>query len=361
MTIDLAEISHASTVQALAYAQDYHTNHYSPTYPPFTYRRYDHSEHIEVLASWGYQGYFFIQSRIKLTVLYGLVADWTDEIAMRGWIFWRNPITGVWHTELESQETSVHHWQQAHAHIKQEETDMALKRAKIDTYYPATHTADVTIYPLPGEEMAGVPLAQHIGPELASLLPDCTLAIFYDTEPPSPYITSILDGVPPPWITPTLHKNEPFFIPAMAWDIVYYTPLLGYIGPAWWNRMATWRLSPSSSWALGSQIVVPHTGAATIKIYLAMELDQSAGGHVYLVMGSAAIAQGEDCNMAGRYRDSIVDVTGGQKALVIATLDTNRTLTAGDLLRLGLARWGNHASDDAPGDMHFLGLALTYN
>ncbi len=218
MTIDLPEISHATTVQALSYAMDYHTNHYSPTYPPYTYHRYDHSAHIEVLASWGYQGYYFVQSRIKLTVLYGLVAEWTDEIAMRGWIFWRNPITGVWHTVVDSQQTSVHFWQDAHAHIKQEAGEMPIKRARIDTYYPATHTADVTIYPLPGEVMEGVGIAQEIGPILPALLPDCTLVIFYDVEPPVTIITSIIDGVPPPWITGALVKDGEIAEADLAFD-----------------------------------------------------------------------------------------------------------------------------------------------
>lgn len=207
MTIDIEEISHPTTPEALAYAQDYYLNYYNPLNPLRSFHRYNHSDHIEVLVAWGYQGDFFVQSRIKFTVLYPLIGDWTDETAMRGWVFWRNPITAVWHTIVESHLTSVHHWQEAHSHIKQEATDMALKRARIDTYHPATHTADITIYPLPGETMVGVPLAQEIGPQLAALLPDCTLAIFYDTDPPLPYITSILNGAPPPWVTSALIKD----------------------------------------------------------------------------------------------------------------------------------------------------------
>ncbi len=218
MTIDIQEISHATTPQALSYAMDYYATYYVPGEPPISYHRYDHSEHIEVLATWGYQGYFFVQSRIKLTVLYALVADWTDEIAVRGWVFWRNPITGTWHVEVESEATSVHHWQEAHTHIKQEATQMALKRARIDQYYPGTHKADVTIYPLPGEPLAGVPLAQECGPELAALLPDCTLAIFYDTVPPSPYITSLLNGIPPPWVTSALVKDGEIAEADLAFD-----------------------------------------------------------------------------------------------------------------------------------------------
>jgi len=203
VTITIEEIQHPTTYEAILYCWDYYTNHYNPIYPPFTFHRYAHSEHIEVLATWGYQGYFFVQSRIKLTVLYGLVSDWTDEIAMRGWIFWRNPISGLWHTEVESQETSVHHWQEAHTYHKEEETDMAFKRARMDTYDPDTHTATITLYPLPGEQLTDVPLAEEIPKYLATQLPDCTVGIFYDVAPPQPQITAIFR-------TNALEANVPF-------------------------------------------------------------------------------------------------------------------------------------------------------
>lgn len=125
MTITISEITHATTSQALAYAQDYYTNYYSPGDPPLTYHRFDHSGHIEVLATWGHYDLFFVQSRIKQTVLYGLPSEWTDEVAMRGWVFYRDPVTELWTAECDSTVTNLHHWQEIHALLKKESADMS--------------------------------------------------------------------------------------------------------------------------------------------------------------------------------------------------------------------------------------------
>ncbi len=125
MTITISEITHATTGQALSYAMDYYANYYSPGDPPLTWHRFDHSEHIEVLATWGHHDLFFVQSRIKQTVLYGLPSEWEDEIAMRGWVFYCDPATGLWTTECDSTVTNLHHWQEIHHLLKKEAPNMS--------------------------------------------------------------------------------------------------------------------------------------------------------------------------------------------------------------------------------------------
>ncbi len=107
--------------------------------------------------------------------------------------------------------------------------------------------------------MEGVGIAQDIGPELPALLPDCTLVIFVDVEPPVSVITSIIDGIPPAWVTSALVKDGEIAVADLAFDPATQAELDLHV-----SRPGIHHLPSDNSWVASNAPLVLTTTAQDI-------------------------------------------------------------------------------------------------
>ena len=251
---------------------------------------------------------------------------------------------------------------------------MDIRRGIIRAFDSETYLANVQIMGSMATTLTGVPVAKQIGANLLTSGARCGVLFFDETNPSDACVVFVYQGTPLPWVTSALIKDgeivqsdlasslfsdlTSIFIPASAFYTVRGSPSRGDLGAGGWEDMSTWLFDDSLNEGVGTSLVVPTTGNIQFRCYYAME--SATSGTVLLRRAALAIAEGEDTAAGGEAVNQAPTVPGTAKYLDVVGMG-QIAVTAGDLLRLSIGRWGAHATlDTATGDMHFLGLEIRY-
>ena len=165
---------------------------------------------------------------------------------------------------------------------------------------------------------------------------------------------------------PSLHndRTREMYIPAPAWGQDSGTGGTVLANQTTANQMEyiSWLLDAAASEAVVSSFLVPTdwtSGALTYKIYWAM--DSATSGNVVVRIRARAVQTAEAVDdTPDMTADDTYSVPATIETLKVSTFSATHTVATGDLVSIRLARLGSDAGDTATGDMHFIGLGVSY-
>jgi hypothetical protein len=149
------------------------------------------------------------------------------------------------------------------------------------------------------------------------------------------------------------------FIPAAAFGNITSTPTMGALGSL---NLTSWLLDAATFEYVGSAVRTPNHAGTTINVTAYWSMDSATSGAVHLRVVTDDYADGDDLSSgspAGT-SETTPNVPGTAKTLASTAFAVSMNYTANRLCFIGFGRRGNQSDDTATGDMHFLGVLVTF-